>query len=136
MAQVTRPLAKIKMVETNTIHPPHCRCGTNSRISTRNASNVINKVGSSRISKAVRKRGECDGACKCVVAANIKQISVSKAAIGCTMSIAARECRALEERVKLSLFPVPVSVSILVLSRKRASKAKSDDLGSDGEKAV
>ena len=81
-------------------------------MSTKNASKVIKRVGSSKINNAVRKRGECDGACKCAVAAKIKQIRVSRAATGCTISMADRECRVLEGRAKLALFPVPKSVSV------------------------
>lgn len=64
MAHVTIPLARIRMVDTRTIHPPHARCGTNSRISTRNASRVIRRVGIMSMSRANRYFGEWDGECR------------------------------------------------------------------------
>lgn len=61
MAQVTTPDMAMRMVEANTIHPPHCKCGTKRRISTRKANNVINKVGSSSIRRPSKYRAECEG---------------------------------------------------------------------------
>jgi hypothetical protein len=54
MAQVTTPLATMIIVAARTIHPPHARCGTNSRISTRNASNETSSVGKVKMSSASR----------------------------------------------------------------------------------
>ena len=61
IAHVTMPLAAIRIVEANTIHPPHPRCGTNNKISTKKASRVISKVGSNSMIKASKNLGECDG---------------------------------------------------------------------------
>jgi len=48
------PLARIRIVDARTIHPPHARCGTNNRISTRNANKVIKRVGTDKMIKARR----------------------------------------------------------------------------------
>ena len=82
MAHVTMPLARISIVETRTIHPPHAKCGTKSRISTKNARRVIRSVGIDSIRRARRYRGECEGECRWAAAARIKHIKVSRAATG------------------------------------------------------
>jgi hypothetical protein len=61
IAHVTTPEAVIRIVEARTIHPPHARCGTNSRISTRNASRVTSSVGNRSMSRPRRYRAECEG---------------------------------------------------------------------------
>ena len=110
---MTIPLAVINITDARTIHPPHCRCGTKSKMSTKKASKVISRVGSSRMSKARRYRGECDGECRCAVAANMKQTSVKRAAIGWTISIEERECRVFDGREKSALSPgAPGATSI------------------------
>ena len=103
MAHVTTPLAKISIVDAKTIHPPHATCGTNSRISTRNASRVIKSVGTDKMVRARRKRGECEGECRWDTAAIMKQINVRRAAIGWTTRIEERSVRALEGSVKSEL---------------------------------
>lgn len=88
------------MVAARTIQPPHCRCGTKSKMSTRNASRVTSRVGRSKISRARRKRGECEGPWKCAEAARQRQTRVRKAATGCTIRIDESDLRALEGRLK------------------------------------
>jgi hypothetical protein len=102
MAQVTTPQDTRIMVEASTIHPPHFRCGTKSRISTRNARRVTSSVGRRRMRSARRKRGECDGAWKWAAAARQRQTRVRKAATGWTMRIDDSDLRALEGRLKSS----------------------------------
>lgn len=107
------PLAVISIVATSTIHPPHIRCGTNRRISTRNARRVTSNVGRSKMRRINRYRGEWEGECRCAVAARMKHIRVRSAATGCTIRIDERELRALVGREK--------SASVLVFP-KRPSK--------------
>ena len=95
------PLATNKIVDASTIHPPHARCGINSRMSTKKARSVIKRVGRSRMIKARRYRGECEGEWKCAETANMKQTRVRTAATGCTMRIEDKECRVLVGSVKL-----------------------------------
>jgi hypothetical protein len=58
MAQVTTPLAVMMIVAASTIHPPQAICGTNNRISTKNARSETSSVGNVRIRSASRYRGE------------------------------------------------------------------------------
>jgi hypothetical protein len=69
-------------------------------MSTRNARRVISRVGSNKINKASRYRGEWEGECRWAEAASRKHINVSSAAMGWTMRIDEREDRALEESEK------------------------------------
>lgn len=110
MPQVTMPLMAMMIVAANTSQPPHCTCGTNSRISTRKARRLSKKVGSMRIIRISKYRGEWAGECKCAATAIIKRMSVARAAIGWTMSREESERRVLAGRVKsilasLSIWP-------------------------------
>lgn len=58
IAHVTIPDATIRIVAARTIHPPHCMCGTKSRMSTRKARRETRRVGNERINNARRYRGE------------------------------------------------------------------------------
>ena len=82
MAQVTTPEAVIKMVDASTIHPPHSKCGTKRRMSTRKANRVTRSVGRRRMSRARRYRAECDGECRCAAAARARHVKLSSAAMG------------------------------------------------------
>lgn len=93
----------MRMVEANTIHPPHERCGTKSKISTKKARRVHRNVGIERMSSPIKYRGECEGACKCAAADMRKHTKVNKAAIGCTMRMDGREERAPLGREKSEL---------------------------------
>lgn len=122
MAQVTTPQETRMMVAASTIHPPHCRCGTKSKMSTKNASKDTSSVGRSRISKARRKRGECDGLWKWAAAARQRQTRVRKAATGCTIRIDESDLRALDGRLKsllLLLIPAADELSYRTHSRQR-----------------
>lgn len=93
IAQVTTPLATMMTVAAKTIQPPHAICGTNSRMSTRNARSETRSVGNVSINRASRYRGEWAGEWKCAATASPKHINVRKAATGCTIRIEDRECR-------------------------------------------
>jgi len=96
IAQVTTPLATIRMVAARTIHPPHAMCGTNSRMSTKKASSDTSSVGNVKINKARRYRGEWAGEWKCAATASEKHISVMRAATGWMIRIEESECRVAE----------------------------------------
>jgi hypothetical protein len=93
IAHVTTLEATIKMVAPSTIQPPHCRCGTKSSISTRKARSVTRRVGTVKMRRARRYRGDDDGAWKCAATPKPKHISVRNAATGCTMRIELRLVR-------------------------------------------
>jgi hypothetical protein len=82
MAQVTTPQEVRMMVAARTIQPPHPRCGTKSKISTRNARRVTSSVGSNKMRSANRNRGECEGAWKWAAIARQRQMRVRNAATG------------------------------------------------------
>lgn len=86
------------MVAASTIQPAHCKCGTNSRISTRKARRVTRSVGRRRMSKASRNRGECEGPWKWAAPARQRQTRFKNAAIGCTIRMAESDLRVLEGR--------------------------------------
>lgn len=100
MAQVTTPHETRRIVDARTIQPPHRKCGTNSKTSTRNASRVTRRVGRSRIKRASKKRGECDGPWKCAAPARQRQTRVRKAATGWTIRMDESDFRVLEGRLK------------------------------------
>jgi hypothetical protein len=95
MAHVTMPLATMMMVAASTIHPPQATWGTKSRISTRKARSDTRSVGKVKISSASKYRGEWAGEWKWAATASPKQISVMKAATGCTIRMDERAWREL-----------------------------------------
>jgi hypothetical protein len=99
IAQVTTPLATTRIVAASMIHPPHDRCGTNKRMSTRNASSDMRRVGSTSMMSPRRYLEECDAAWVCDVTANTKQTRVRSAATGCTMRIEDNDLRADGDKV-------------------------------------
>jgi hypothetical protein len=107
MAQVTMLEPMMRMVAPKTIHPPHCMCGTNRRMSTRKASRVTSRVGKVRMRRARRYRGEWDGPWKCAATARPKQMRFSRAAMGWTMRMEERLLRVLEGSEKSSLVSPP-----------------------------
>lgn len=102
MAQVTTPQEVRMMVATSTIQPPHPKCGTKSKISTRNARRVTRRVGNNKIRSANKKRGEWEGAWKWAAIARQRQMRVRKAATGWMMRIADSDFRVPEGRLKSS----------------------------------
>lgn len=87
IAHVKTLHAVMMIVAASTIQPPQAICGMNSRISTRNASSVIKRVGNVRINSAKRNLGECEGPRKCEAAASSVQTRVMNAATGWTIRI-------------------------------------------------
>jgi hypothetical protein len=88
------------MVEASTIQPPHCKWGTNRRMSTRKANKVTRSVGRRRMSSARRYRAECDGEWRCAAPARPRHIRLNSAAMGWTTRRAEREWRVAEGRLK------------------------------------
>jgi hypothetical protein len=84
IAHVSTLHAVIMIVAANTIHPPHAMCGMNSKMSTKNASRVMRRVGKVSIRSASKNLGECEGPRKCDAAAKSVQMRVIKAATGWT----------------------------------------------------
>jgi hypothetical protein len=107
IAQVTTLDMMIRMVAAKTIQPPHDMCGTKSRMSTRNASNVTRSVGMVRIRRASKYRGDEEGAWKCAATPRPKHTSVNNAATGWTINMELSVLRVACEREKLSA-PGPV----------------------------
>jgi hypothetical protein len=111
---VITPEMVIKMVDPRTIQPPHCRCGTNNKISTRKASRVTRRVGNSKIRRPSKYLAEWDGECRCPAAASPRATRFMNAATGWTMRRDDRELRVFEGRFQLPASSLAKRPSIAV----------------------
>lgn len=122
------------MVAARTIQPPHCKCGTKRRTSTKKARRETRRVGSRRIRTPRRYRGEWEGEWKWAATERPKQTKVRKAAMGWTMRREVKERRMLEGRLKsLSLpdFPKTSSVQEYKVSGDSLSGPERETEGDD-----
>jgi hypothetical protein len=109
-----------RTVETSIIQPPHLRWDTNSRMSTRNASNVMRNDGSEKIITTSRYLCEEPGPCKNVSSMKISRISDNPAATTCTISKFDNDRLALDGSLKLLsssgiVYPIPAFEHPLLL---------------------